>query len=104
MCGPEQAPNPAPPLDDAGEGAPIPCPFCGCRHHIEDAIAIDPETHSIHQCLRCGLRFDDRRAVCSRCGSPGEFLGNVIVPGRGLYVQYRCHGCGHGFMIRIADG
>ncbi|MCK9277223.1 MAG: hypothetical protein M0P22_03940 [Methanoculleus sp.] len=91
------------PPDDAGEDASTPCPFCGCRHHIEDIVAAGQGAHDVHQCLRCGRQFEDSGPACPRCGSPGELLGDVIAPGRGLYAQYRCYGCGHGFMVRMND-
>lgn len=87
--------------DETTGAASIPCPLCGCLHHIEDTITASPRFHTLHQCLRCGCWFDNQEAVCSRCGTAGEFLGNVIAPGLGLYAQYRCRGCGHGFMIQI---
>ncbi len=92
-----------PRADELVEGALIPCPLCGCPHSVEGVLAANPCYHATHQCLRCGCWFDDQEALCSRCGSPGEFLGNVITPGRGLYAQYRCQECGHGFMLRIND-
>ena len=99
MRGLDRVPNLTPPPDDASEDASDPCPFCGCRH----CNTTGPEVHITHRCYGCGRRFDDRRAVCSRCGSPGELLGDVIVPGLGLYAQYRCLRCSHGFMVRIED-
>ncbi|MCK9297383.1 MAG: hypothetical protein M0P21_00295 [Methanoculleus sp.] len=89
------------PSDDAGDDASTPCPFCGCRHHIEDIVAAIPRIHTIHQCLRCGRWFDDVGPACPRCGSPGELLGDVDAPDHGLYAQYRCCECGHGFMVRM---
>ena len=99
MRGLDRVPNLTPPPDDASEDASAPCPFCGCRHHI----TAGPGVHAPHRCCGCGRRFDDRRVVCSRCGSPGEHLGDVIAPNRGLYAQYRCYRCGHRFMVRIED-
>ncbi len=103
MPGPDETSKTAPPPDDPGKTTQILCPLCGCQHHIKDIVTVSPGPHPIHQCLRCGARFDDRGAVCPRCGSPGEFLGNVIAPGRILYTQYRCPGCGQGFMTRIDE-
>ena len=91
------------PPDGNGADASAPCPFCGYRRHVEDAIAVDPEVHTPHQCFRCGRWFDGKRPVCPLCGSPGELLGEVVISGDGLYVQYRCRRCGNGFMRRIDD-
>jgi DNA-directed RNA polymerase subunit RPC12/RpoP len=91
-------------MHPSGDGTPTPCPFCGCRHHIEDAVAGSPGTHITHRCLRCGRQFEDSGPACPRCGSPGELLGDVDAPGHGLYAQYRCCGCGHGFMVRMTGG
>ncbi len=104
MHRPDRTPKTTPPSDDPGKTTQTPCPFCGCQRHIEDTITVSPVSHSVHQCLRCGARFDDWGAVCPRCGSPGEFLGNVVAPGRILYIQYRCPQCGQGFMTRIDGG
>ncbi|MCT8336544.1 hypothetical protein FKB36_03285 [Methanoculleus sp. Afa-1] len=92
------------PPDDNGDGTRAPCPFCGCRRYIEDAVAVDPEVHTPHQCLRCGRWFDGKRPVCPRCGSPGECIGVVNAAERGIYTQYRCCECSHGFMVRTDGG
>ncbi len=100
MRRPGKAPVVTPPADDIDGGAPALCPFCGYHHHIKDVIAVHPGLHSIRRCLGCGLRFDSRERLCPWCGSPGEYLGAVAVPDRGLYIQYRCHRCSQGFMIQ----
>lgn len=94
-----------PPCDvgDAGENAPAPCPFCGCQHHIEDLISVNRQTHTIHQCLWCGRWFDDLGPACPECRSSSEHLGYVAGPGWGIYAQYRCRGCGHGFMLKVHE-
>lgn len=98
----DSTPEATRPPGDAGEDdASAPCPFCGCRNNIEDTIAASPRIHTIHQCLRCGRWFDDVGPACPRCGSPGELLGDVDAPDHGLYAQYRCCECGHGFMVRM---
>ena len=91
------------PQSNTGAGASAPCPLCGCLKHIEDTTPLFQGSHPIHLCPRCGRRFDDRQVVCPGCGSPGEFLGDVVVPGQRLYAQYRCYECDQGFMIRIND-
>lgn len=91
------------PSNDDGTDARVPCPFCGSRRHIKDAVTVGLETYTPHQCFRCGRRFDGKKPVCPRCGSPGVYIGAVNAAELGLYAQYRCSGCNHGFMVR-ADG
>ncbi|WP_300998887.1 hypothetical protein [Methanoculleus sp.] len=86
---------------DTGEDAPASCPFCGCTDRIKDVIAANPRIHAVHQCPECGRWFDDLGSACPRCGSRGELLGYVDAPGCGMYTQYRCFRCGHGFMVRM---
>jgi DNA-directed RNA polymerase subunit RPC12/RpoP len=96
-----------PPCDtgDTGVDGSAPCPFCGCRDHVKEIMTANPRVHTVHQCLKCGHWFDDRGPACPRCGSPGELLGNVDAPGCGMYAQYRCCECGHGFILRMnCDG
>ncbi|WP_332449032.1 hypothetical protein [Methanoculleus sp.] len=102
MRGSDRRPAATCPPDDNRDGTRAPCPFCGCRDHVEDAVAASPEIHTAHQCLQCGRRFDEPR--CPRCGSPGECIGVVDAAGRGLYTQYRCCKSGHGFMVRTDGG
>lgn len=90
------------PPDDNRDGTRAPCPICGCRFHIEGTVAASPEVHTAHQCLRCGRKFDE--PTCPRCGSPGECIGVVDAAERGLYTQFRCSECNHGFMMRVDDG
>lgn len=101
-----KTPYPSGGAGGTGGDASPPCPFCGCLNHIEDITTAGSGAHTvrrIRRCCGCGRRFDDREAVCSLCGSPGELLGDLIVPGYGQYVQYRCFGCGNGFMTRMHD-
>ncbi|WP_292409154.1 MULTISPECIES: hypothetical protein [unclassified Methanoculleus] len=72
-------------VGDTDEGTCTPDPFCGCQH--QDPVNGSRGAHVAHQ--------------CPRCGSPGEFHGTVDLSDRGLYAQYRCAGCGHGFMVRM---
>ncbi|MFA7198917.1 MAG: hypothetical protein WC093_06465 [Methanoculleus sp.] len=90
--------------DSVNEDAHPPCPFCGCRCHIEDAGDGDPGTYAVLRCTRCGYRFEGKEPTCSRCGSRGELLGEIDIPDHYLCAQYRCRGCGHGFIARKAGG
>ena len=103
VCGLDRTRKTACPSCDTGVDGPAPCPFCGCRDHVKENITANPRVHTVHQCLKCGHWFDDRGAACPRCGSPGELLGNVDVPGCGIYAQYRCRRCSHGFMLKIRE-
>jgi len=67
------------------------CPNCG----YEDPGG-DPDA-PVHRCPRCGIGYVTAR--CPSCGGPGERLGQVSVPDRPAYIQYRCRRCGHGFMV-----
>ena len=87
----------------AGGGEQVSCPICGCRSRIKDFVSIKPQMHAIHQCLGCGCWFDDLGPACPTCRSSGEYLGYVDVPGRGIYTQYRCRRCGHGFMLKMQE-
>ncbi|MDN7013843.1 hypothetical protein FGW20_12565 [Methanoculleus sp. FWC-SCC3] len=89
--------------DDAEDDGPAPCPFCGCQSHIEDLIAVNPRTHTIHQCLWCGRWFDKQGPACPKCRSSSEYLGCVDALGCDMYAQYRCRRCGHGFMLKIRE-
>lgn len=101
MCGLDRTPGATNTPDDMGEdGTSAPCPLCGHRHPIKDTVAAGPQVHDIHQCPKCGCRFGDMGPVCPRCGFRGEILGDIVVPDGGLYVQYRCRRCGHGFIFR----
>ena len=102
--GSDQRPETTCPSNDDVADARAPCPFCGSRRHIEDAAAVGLEIHTPRQCFRCGRRFDGQKPVCSRCGSLGVYIGVVNADELGLYAQYRCSECSHGFMVRADDG
>lgn len=102
--GSDRRPGTTCPSNDDGTEARTPCPFCGSRCHTEDAVAVGPEIQTPRWCFQCGRRFDGKKPMCLRCGSPGVYIGVVNADELGLYAQYRCSECSHGFMIRADDG
>ncbi len=102
--GSDRRPRTACPSNDDEADACVPCPFCGSRRRIEDAVIVDPEIHTPQQCFRCGRRFNGKKPACPRCGSPGVCIGVVNAVELGFYAQYRCCECSHGFMVRMNGG
>jgi len=102
--GSDRRPGTTCPSNDDVTDARVLCPFCGSRRHIKDTIAAGLKIYTPHQCFRCGRRFDGKKPVCPRCGSPGVYIGVVNAAELGLYAQYRCSGCSHGFMVRMDGG
>lgn len=81
--------------------------FCRLRASVETLGSVenvqDNRMYAAGARLGRVRRHRDRRPLCRRCGQRGELIGYIHIPGGIAYAQYRCRGCGHGFMLPETD-